>query len=93
MYNAALVMEQQLKAVGINVTINQVDWPTALNVRMQDEGWNGWTLQMGIEPYLGPVGLIATLSSPARPHFVTPDPVLDALYQELITGATVGCSR
>jgi peptide/nickel transport system substrate-binding protein len=86
---SAVVIAEQLKAVGINAVINQVDWPTALNVRMQDEGWNGWTLQMGIEPYLGPVGLIATLSSPARPHFVTPDPVLDALYQELITGATV----
>lgn len=86
---SAVVIAEQLKAVGVNATINQVDWPTALNLRMQDEGWNGWTLQMGIEPYLGPVGLIATLSSPARPHFVKPDPELDALYQELISGATV----
>ena len=86
---AAVVIAEQLKAVGINAVINLVDWPTALNLRLQDEGWNGWTLQMGIEPYLGPVGLIATLTSPARPHFVKPDPDLDALYQELISGATV----
>lgn len=86
---SAVVVAEQLKGVGINAVINQVDWPTALNIRMQDEGWNGWTLQMGIEPYLGPVGLIATLSSPARPHFVKADPGLDALYQELIKGATV----
>ncbi len=86
---AGVVIGEQLKAIGINTVINQVDWPTALNLRMQDEGWNGWTLQMGIEPYLGPVGLIATLASPARPHFVKPDPELDALYLELTKGATV----
>lgn len=86
---SAVVIAENLKAAGINAVINQVDWPTALNIRMQDEGWNGWTLQMGIEPFLGPVGVIATLTSPARPHFVKPDPELDALYQELISGATV----
>lgn len=86
---AGVVIAEQLKGLGINVVINQVDWPTALNIRMQDEGWNGWTLQQGIEPFLGPVGLIAVLTSPARPHFVVPDPVLDDLYQELIKGETV----
>ncbi|MCL4188016.1 MAG: ABC transporter substrate-binding protein [Rhodobacteraceae bacterium] len=86
---AAVVIAEQLKAVGINATINMVDWPTALNLRLQDTGWNGWTLQMGIEPYLGPVGVVATLTSPARPHFVVPDAALDALYQELISGPTV----
>ena len=86
---AGVVIAEQLKAVGINARINLVDWPTALNLRLQDTGWNGWTLQMGIEPYLGPVGLVATLTSPARPHFVKPDPALDALYQELISGKTV----
>ncbi len=86
---AAVVIAEQLKGVGINAVINQVDWPTTLNLRLQDEGWNGWTLMMGIEPYVGPSALIATLASPARPHFVKPDEELDALYQELITGETV----
>jgi len=86
---AAVVIAEQLRNVGINAVINQVDWPTALNVRLQDQGWNGWTLNMGIEPYSGPVAVVATLASPARPHFVVPDPEVDALYQELITGATV----
>lgn len=86
---AAVVIAEQLRAAGINAKVNMVDWPTALNLRLQDSGWNGWTLMMGIEPYLGPVGLIATLTSPARPHFVKPDPELDALYQELISGPTV----
>ncbi len=86
---AAVVIAEQLQNVGINAVINQVDWPTALNIRLQDEGWNGWTLQMGIEPVQGPVAMIATLASPARPHFAVPDAELDALYQELISGMTV----
>lgn len=85
---AAVVIAEQLKAIGINAVINQVDWPTALNLRLQDEGWNGWTLQMGIEPYLGPVGVVATLTG-KRPHFVKNDDQLEALYQELVSGPSV----
>lgn len=84
---AAVVIAEQLKAVGINVVINQVDFPTVLNLRMQDTGWNAWTLTMGIEPYLGPAAITATLTG-KRPHFVTHDDQLEALYQELIAGAT-----
>lgn len=86
---AAVVIAEQLQNVGINAVINQVDWPTALQIRLEDTGWNGWTLNMGIEPYSGPAAVISTLASPARPHFVVPDPELDALYQELISGETV----
>src|SRR5690606_6861332 len=84
---AAIVIAEQLQAVGINATVNQVDWPTALNIRLQDTGWNGWTLMMGIEPYLGPVALISTLTG-AQPHFRANDEQLDQLYEELITTAS-----
>jgi peptide/nickel transport system substrate-binding protein len=43
---------------------------------------------MGIEPYIGPVGVVSTLTG-ATTHFRQPDPQLDALYQELISGSTV----
>jgi peptide/nickel transport system substrate-binding protein len=85
---SAVVIAEQLKAAGINAVINQVDWPTALKIRLQDTGWNGWTLVMGIEPYLGPVGVVATLVGNTA-HFRQPDPQLDALYEELISGKTV----
>lgn len=85
---AAVVIAGQLQAAGINATIKQVDWPTALNLRLEDSGWNGWTLMMGIEPYLGPAALISTLTGP-EPHFRENDPELDALYQELISTDTV----
>ncbi|MBW3095701.1 ABC transporter substrate-binding protein [Pseudohoeflea sp. DP4N28-3] len=81
---AGVVIGEQLKAIGINAVINQVDWPTALKIRLQDEGWNGWTLMMGIEPYLGPAALISALTGEAA-HFRDSDEELDALYQELIS--------
>lgn len=85
---AAVVIAEQLNAVGINTRINLVDWPTALNIRLQDTGWNGWTLMMGIEPYLGPIALISTLAG-EETHFNEPDPELDALYAELVAAETV----
>lgn len=85
---SAVVIAEQLQAAGINAVINQVDWPTALNLRMQDTGWQGWTLSMGIEPYLGPAAIVSTLTG-TRPHFVKNDPALDALYEEFITGETL----
>ncbi|MBP0438380.1 ABC transporter substrate-binding protein [Tianweitania sediminis] len=85
---AAVVIAEQLKAVGINAVINQTDWPTALKIRLQDTGWNGWTLMMGIEPYLGPAALVSTLTG-AAPHFRANDPELDKLYQELISTDSV----
>ena len=83
---AAVVLAEQMKAMGINAVINQVDWPTALKIRLQDEGWNGWTLMMGIEPFLGPEALVSVLTGPST-HFREPDAELDALYAELTTTA------
>ncbi|MWP39260.1 ABC transporter substrate-binding protein [Rhodobacter sphaeroides] len=83
---AAVVIAEQLRAIGVNVVINQVDWPTALQIRLQDTGWSAWTLTMGIEPYLGPEALISTFTGPAT-HFRKADPELDALYAELVDTA------
>jgi peptide/nickel transport system substrate-binding protein len=85
---AGVVIAEQLKAIGMNVQLNQVDWPTALKIRLQDDGWNGWTLMMGIEPYLGPAALISTLTGAAT-HFREPDAELDALYAELTANDSI----
>jgi len=85
---AGVVIAEQLNAVGINTKLNLVDWPTALKIRLEDTGWNGWTLMMGIEPYLGPVALISTLAGPDT-HFNEADPELDALYDQLTKDETI----
>ena len=89
---AAVVIAGNLKAVGINAVINQVDWPTALKIRLQPTGWHGWTLMLGIEPYVGPVALVSTFTG-KRPLFVKNDRELDVLYQELVIGKTVAARK
>jgi len=81
---AAVVIAEQLKAIGINAVVNQVDWPTALQIRLQDEGWNGWTLMMGIEPYLGPYGYAATFTGDS-PHQRIQDEGIEDAYARLIS--------
>ncbi|MSP48952.1 MAG: ABC transporter substrate-binding protein [Alphaproteobacteria bacterium] len=52
MYNASLVMSEQMKAVGINAELLVHDWPAALAKSVKEtQGWNyfytGWTSVVG----------------------------------------------
>lgn len=85
---AAVVIAGQLEDIGINAVVRQLDWPTVLQVRLTDEGWNGWTLMQGVEPFLGPYGF-SSLMTGERPHQREEHPRLTAAYQDLITGETV----
>jgi peptide/nickel transport system substrate-binding protein len=85
---AAVVIAGQLEELGINATVRQLDWPTVLQIRLTDEGWNGWTLMQGIEPFLGPYGF-ASLMTGERPHQRQTHPRLTEAYQDLVNGETV----
>jgi len=84
-YKAGLVMEQQLRAVGLNIEMRVLDWPTALQVRNRER--NAWHLFMGAMGStipLGPALAIAQLTGPSRTQFLM-DPEWDRLYEELRT--------
>ena len=54
MYNSALVMQQQLQAVGINAQMKVVDWPTSVQMMQNTtEGWNFHFTGWGTQPALG----------------------------------------
>ena len=54
MYNSALVMQQQLQAVGINAQLKVVDWPTSVQMSLNaDSGWNFFYTGWGTQPALG----------------------------------------
>jgi peptide/nickel transport system substrate-binding protein len=66
MYNTALVMSEQLKAVGVNVELQVLDWPTALQKSLSDsKDWNftytGWVT-------VAALGGAQTLSNLAEPY-------------------------
>ena len=65
MYNASVVMAEQLKAVGLNIELKITDWPTAVAMRQKpDSGWNYFYTGWGTEPSLGPIPTMQVLVPP-----------------------------
>jgi peptide/nickel transport system substrate-binding protein len=65
MYNSALVMSEQLKAVGINAQLKVVDWPTSVNMALKpDTGWNFFYTGWGTQPALGGLDTVQLLINP-----------------------------
>jgi peptide/nickel transport system substrate-binding protein len=82
------VLSGQLKAIGINAVIRQLDWASVLKIRLSNEGWNGWDLMQGLEPCLGPY-CVASKMAGTQTQMRGNATVLDEGYQRLITGKTV----
>ena len=66
MYNAALVMAEQLKAVGINAELKVVDWPTSVQACMtkNEPGWNFFFTGYGTQPALGALATMQFFAPP-----------------------------
>ncbi len=78
MYNAALVMSEELKAVGINAKLEVVDWPTSVQ-RWQKEatGWNYFFTGFGTQPALGPLVTMKFFAPPDNGGYHPKDNVAD----------------
>ena len=88
MYNAALVMEQQLKAVGINASLRVVDWPTSVQMsqRLNNPEWHFFHSGWGTQPALGALATMQFLVSPNaayRPRDDRDDPDVLAAYNDM----------
>jgi peptide/nickel transport system substrate-binding protein len=65
MYNSALVMAEQMKAVGINAQLKVVDWPTSVNMALKpDTGWNFFYTGWGTQPALGALDTMQFMVNP-----------------------------
>lgn len=65
MYNAALVVQEQLKTVGINAELRVVDWPTSVQMGLKpDTGWNLFFSGWGTQPALGALATMAFMAPP-----------------------------
>lgn len=85
MYNAALVVSEQLKAVGINAKLDVMDWPTSVNRMIKEkDGWNFFYTGYGTQPALGPLATMKFFAGGnATPS--PPDAELQAAYDDMIT--------
>ncbi len=79
----ALVMSEQLKAIGINVTIQSMDWPAIVALRSRPAGWHLLPGRLGTGPWLGdPLLSIGGLIGPTPGnHFK--DPELYAMAEQM----------
>ncbi|MBL8690158.1 MAG: ABC transporter substrate-binding protein [Rhodospirillaceae bacterium] len=82
-HDAAVVAGGQLRALGINVTIKTLDWPSTVRTRNATTGWNMVPIAVGTEPWEGPYG-VAVLLAESIIH-KTKDPELEDLYKKLTT--------
>ena len=65
MYNSALVMQQELQAIGINAQMKVVDWPTSVQLNLHtDKGWNFFYTGWGTQPALGALDTMQLFVSP-----------------------------
>ena len=93
MYNAALVMSEQLKAVGMNVRLLVQDWPATIATRdKQPDMWNYHFTGWGTNSSLGYLAVFKFLAKP-RPiyNFKDPedtDPMFDQAYDDMLNKPT-----
>lgn len=87
MQSAAVVVTEQLRAVGMRVRMDVFDWATAIGRRRERTAWSLWFTGQGTGPAVGPFSALADVVTPQLNQF-TPDPVLDGIYQEMLTGET-----
>ncbi|HZF74510.1 MAG TPA: ABC transporter substrate-binding protein [Acetobacteraceae bacterium] len=90
MYNAALVMQQQLRAVGINAQLRVVDWPTSVQMSQQlnSTEWHFFHSGWGTQPALGALATMQFLVSPGaqyRPRDDKDDPDVLAAWNDMNT--------
>ena len=87
MYNSALVMQQQLQAVGINAQMKVVDWPTSVQLMQNTtEGWNFHFTGWGTQPALGSLATMQFLVQPNatyKPKGGVDDPDVLAAWNDM----------
>ncbi|MCC7282124.1 MAG: ABC transporter substrate-binding protein [Acetobacteraceae bacterium] len=87
MYNAAVVVTEQLRAIGMKIRMDVFDWATAIARRRDPDTWNLWFTGQGTGPAVGPYTAMIDVVSPQL-NQVVPDPTLDALYADLLNKPT-----
>jgi peptide/nickel transport system substrate-binding protein len=89
MYTSALVMQQQLQAVGINAQMKVVDWPTSVQMALNTtEGWNFHFTGWGTQPALGALATMQFLVQPNasyKPMDGKDDPDVLAAWHDMNT--------
>jgi peptide/nickel transport system substrate-binding protein len=87
MYNSALVMQQEMQAIGINAQLKVVDWPTSVQMALKpDTGWNLFYTGWGTQPALGALATMQFFVQPGAvymPKGGQDDPQLLEIWHDM----------
>ncbi len=93
MYNAAVVMAEQLKAVGMNVELSILDWPASVAQQQnKNEGWNFFFTGYGTNSSLGGIAAIRFHAPPFntyKPKDNVADAEFVAAFNDVANGDTL----
>jgi peptide/nickel transport system substrate-binding protein len=91
MYNAAVMMSEQLKAIGMNVELHVIDWPASVNWQQnRADGWNFFFTGWGTNTSLGGIAAIRFSAPPFNTHKPKePDPAFVAAFNRIANGETL----
>jgi peptide/nickel transport system substrate-binding protein len=93
MYNAAQVMAEQMKAIGIKARLEVMDWPASVNKQQNSsEGWNFFFTGWGTNTALGglePLRFYAPPFNAYKPKGNVGDPDFVKAWDAMVAGATV----
>jgi peptide/nickel transport system substrate-binding protein len=83
---SAVVAQQQMRALGINVELRVLDFPTVSAMAGRaDAPWHFWSHVLGIEPYEGPHTVTTTFVGERSRHRTGNDPEINRAYQTVIS--------
>jgi peptide/nickel transport system substrate-binding protein len=85
MFKSGVVASEQLKALGINVKLDVLDWPTMAAKANTAEGWNLATSAFAIQPFVGPYSYLKLFWGPTHVGRVSSDAVLDQAWTRFNT--------
>jgi peptide/nickel transport system substrate-binding protein len=93
MRDVAVVASEEMKAIGINVRLNVMDWP-GMNARAHKAaGWNMYTTAYAIQPMLGPFEFERFFTGPQNFSFAPADTVIEDAFARLFAATTVDARR
>ncbi len=83
---AAVVAQQQMRALGINVELRVMDFPTVTAMTGRgDTPWHFWSHILGIEPYEGPHTVATTFVGEQYRFRTGNDPAINQAYQTIVS--------
>ena len=83
---SAVVAQQQMRALGINVELRVMDFPTVTAMSGRgDAPWHFWSHILGIEPYEGPHTVATTFVGEQYRFRTGNDPQIRQAYQTIIS--------